>query len=73
MQIGEALRELASECGFEYDEEGTAVIDHLNFDTQLDDGYHTTLVAKNLIKAPLIVGDTKNPILFKGVGCVVLG
>lgn len=29
---GDILRELASECGFEIDEEGAAVIDHLNYD-----------------------------------------
>ena len=31
-QVGEPVRDLASECGVEYDEEGTAVIDHLNYD-----------------------------------------
>lgn len=31
---GDLLRELASECGFEIDEEGSAVIDHLNYDIQ---------------------------------------
>ncbi len=30
--IGEPIRELASECGVEFDEEGTAIIDHLNYD-----------------------------------------
>lgn len=30
--IGEPIRELASECGVEFDEEKTAVIDHLNYD-----------------------------------------
>ena len=30
--IGEPLRDLASECGIEFDEEGTAVIDHLHHD-----------------------------------------
>lgn len=29
---GDILRELASECGFEIDEEGASVIDHLNYD-----------------------------------------
>jgi oligosaccharyltransferase complex subunit beta len=29
---GDVLRELASECGFEVDEEGASVIDHLNYD-----------------------------------------
>jgi len=30
--IGEAIRDLASECGVEFDETKTAVIDHLNYD-----------------------------------------
>lgn len=30
--IGEPIRDLASECGVEFDEEGTSVIDHLNYD-----------------------------------------
>ena len=30
--IGEVIRDLASECGVEFDEEGTAVIDHLHHD-----------------------------------------
>lgn len=29
---GDPLRELGSECGIEFDEEGTAVIDHHNYD-----------------------------------------
>jgi hypothetical protein len=29
---GDPIRDLASECGVEYDEEKTAVIDHFNFD-----------------------------------------
>jgi len=67
---GEALRELATECGFEVDEEGAAVIDHLNYDIS-DLGDHTTIVAspKNLISSPIIVGD-KNvaPLLYRGTG-----
>lgn len=31
---GDILRELASECGFEVDEEGAAIIDHLNYDVR---------------------------------------
>ena len=30
--IGEAIRDLASECGVEFDETKTSVIDHLNYD-----------------------------------------
>ena len=35
--IGEAIRDLGSECGVEFDEERTSVIDHLNYDVS-DDG-----------------------------------
>lgn len=37
LYLGDLIRELANECGFEIDEEGSAVIDHLNFDIE-DDG-----------------------------------
>ena len=71
--VGDAIRELAAENGFEIDEESTAVIDHLNFDAK-DDGSHTLIVtdSDNLLDAPLIVGDKKklNPILFRGTGMI---
>lgn len=34
-RIGDALHDLAAENGFEFDENGTVVIDHLNYDTVL--------------------------------------
>lgn len=75
--IGDVLREIASECGFEADEEGTAVIDHLNFDAVKDiGGQHTTIVADpaNLIQSSAIVGSTakssKNPFLYRGTGLI---
>ena len=66
---GEVLREIASECGFEVDEEGTYVIDHLNFDAK-DTGHHTLVVSesKNLIKSDLITGGVKSPLLYRGAG-----
>lgn len=67
---GDALRELATECGFEVDEEGAAVIDHLNYDVS-DQGDHTTIVAQasNLIKSPIIVGNANtSPLLYRGTG-----
>lgn len=71
-QCGDVLRELASECGFEVDEEGAAVIDHMNYDVS-DAGHHTTIVAdpSNLIDAPVIVGK-KNvaPLLYRGTGLI---
>lgn len=70
--IGEPIRELASECGVEFDEEQTSVIDHMNYDIS-DNGKHTLIVAdtKNLIDAPVITGsETVNPLLFRGVGMI---
>ncbi len=72
-QTGDILREIASESGFEADEEGTAVIDHLNFDVDKDEGKHTVIVAdpENLIKAPAIVGNNnKDPVLYRGTGLI---
>lgn len=72
-ETGDALRDLASECGFEIDEDGASVIDHLNFDVS-DSGDHTTIVASptNLIDSPIIVGDKSkvNPLLYKGTGLI---
>jgi len=69
---GDVLREIASECGFEADEEGNSVIDHLNFDAVKDEGKHTLIVADaaNLIKSPAIVGTTKAPLLYRGTGLI---
>ncbi|CAH1112817.1 unnamed protein product [Psylliodes chrysocephalus] len=68
---GDVLRELASECGFEVDDEGAFVIDHLNYDIT-DEGQHTKLVvsSENLIDAPVIVGPKKGiaPMLYQGTG-----
>lgn len=71
-QSGDTLHELASECGFEIDEEGSAVIDHLNYDVS-DNGYHTKIVADpaNLIDAPVIVGSKDvQPLLYQGTGLI---
>ncbi|XP_033327485.2 dolichyl-diphosphooligosaccharide--protein glycosyltransferase non-catalytic subunit Ost48 [Megalopta genalis] len=71
-QSGDALHELASDCGFEIDEEGSAVIDHLNYDVS-DNGHHTKIIAEpsNLIDAPVIVGSKKvQPLLYQGTGLI---
>lgn len=72
-ETGDALRDLASECGFEVDEDGASVIDHLNYDVS-DKGDHTTIVAdpNNLIDAQIIVGDRSQvaPLLYRGTGLI---
>ncbi|VDP31294.1 unnamed protein product [Soboliphyme baturini] len=55
-EIGDAIASLANECGFEFDDTKTAVIDHFNYDLNKDDGSHTTIVAQpsDLINAETI-------------------
>ncbi|XP_012275494.1 dolichyl-diphosphooligosaccharide--protein glycosyltransferase 48 kDa subunit [Orussus abietinus] len=71
-QSGDVLRELASECGFEVDQEGASIIDHMNYDVS-DNGQHTKIIADplNLINASVIVG-TKDvsPLLYEGTGLI---
>lgn len=70
--VGDVIRELASENGLEIDEEGSAVIDHLNYDIN-DDGKHTLIVAdpEKLLDAPTIIGSKNiSPVLFRGVGLI---
>ncbi|KAL4714110.1 hypothetical protein ACJJTC_008464 [Scirpophaga incertulas] len=70
---GDVYREVASECGFEMDEESAAVIDHFNYDNT-DDGDHTRIVIspKNLINSPTIVGNQNTkPLLFEGTGLIL--
>lgn len=70
---GDVLREIAAECGLEMDEEGSSVIDHLNYDAS-DCGQHTKIIAspKNLVDAPIIVGNKNGlaPFLYKGNGLI---
>lgn len=71
-QSGDALRDLASECGFEMDDEGAAIIDHMNYDSS-DTGRHTKIVAdpSYLIDAPVIVGKKPTgPVLYMGTGLI---
>ncbi|KAI4461169.1 dolichyl-diphosphooligosaccharide--protein glycosyltransferase 48 kda subunit [Holotrichia oblita] len=70
-ETGDVLRELASECGFEVDEEGAFMIDHLNYDIT-DEGQHTKIVVPldNLIDSTIIAGEKTmlTPLLYQGTG-----
>ncbi|CAH8442627.1 hypothetical protein MS3_00005464 [Schistosoma haematobium] len=68
--VGESIRELGSECGVEFDEENTIVIDHFNFDKK-DDGLHSliTVPVNNLVKSNVITGGkVDTPLLYRGIG-----
>ncbi|CAK9290599.1 unnamed protein product, partial [Gordionus sp. m RMFG-2023] len=69
--IGAPIRELAVECGFEYDQPGTYAIDHFNYDNK-DQGKHTLIWgdSSDLVDSKIIVGNTKKPILYQGIGLI---
>lgn len=65
--IGSPLRDLADEVGFEFDESGKAVIDHVH---HADDD-HTLVASKGAIDVEVMTGGVpKKPVLFRGVGSV---
>ncbi|KYQ88802.1 dolichyl-diphosphooligosaccharide-protein glycotransferase [Tieghemostelium lacteum] len=65
--ISETIRDVASDCGIEIEEDKTAVYDNFNFDKSQND--HSLLLADGLIKdSPIIVNNVKLPILFRGIG-----
>lgn len=67
--IGSLVSSVATECNVIFDEKGTSVIDHLNFDVSDFDGKHDLIVAENVIDSAIIVGEkaSEAPILFRGV------
>lgn len=66
--IGEALQDFASEVGFEFDDTGNRVNDHIS---NADDD-HTLITSKNLIDVDVMTGGKQaKPILFRGIGFVV--
>lgn len=65
--IGDPIREIASECGVEFDEDGTYVIDHVNYDASDYSGDHTLIVSDRIVETPVISGGVKGPALFRGV------
>lgn len=69
-QLAEPIREIAGECGIEFSDEGTSVIDRFNSDVS-DDGHNTLIVSdpQNLINNNLIVGSARSgaPLLYRGI------
>ena len=74
-EVGFAIRELANECGIEFDKDGNQVIDHFNFDQTNDDGTHTLISVSNqhLIDAIKVVGNkqTLDPLAYRGTSLIV--
>ncbi len=44
-KVSRTIRDLASECGVEFADKGTRVIDHFNYDSADPEGSHTLVIA----------------------------
>jgi len=70
--LSDPVREIASECGAEFDAEGSFVIDHFNYHKERVD--HTTIVinGSNTLAVPIVTGlkhsKDRKPVIFEGVG-----
>lgn len=72
--IGDALKDLAAECGVEFDKAGTNVIDHINYDVSDPFNDHTTVLSNNFVGASAVIGDLSSasaPVSFRGIGQAV--
>lgn len=67
--LEDPIRDIATECNIEFDDQETNVIDHLHYDAS-DNGDHTLLAVTNYPSEISIVFpyEIKAPVLFRGVG-----
>ncbi|KAL6348065.1 hypothetical protein AAG906_037794 [Vitis piasezkii] len=71
VSASDLIREIATECGVEFDEDPAAmVIDHTSFAVSDTEGDHTLIVSDDFIKSDVILGKEKieAPVLFRGIG-----
>jgi len=69
-KVAEPLRDLSNECGIDFDEEETQVLDHVKYDKSSLNEDHTRIVIENLaVDAKIFLGKGLSaPILFRGIG-----
>ncbi|GMI83730.1 DEFECTIVE GLYCOSYLATION [Hibiscus trionum] len=71
VNASDLIREVASECGVDFDEDPSAmVIDHNGYAVSEIEGDHTLIASDDLIKSDVILGSKKitAPVLFQGIG-----
>jgi oligosaccharyltransferase complex subunit beta len=65
--VSEPIRAIANECGVDFDEDQTSVVDHFSADVSSDD--HRTIATENWVNSPVILGKGPSaPVLFSGIG-----
>ncbi|CAM8925129.1 unnamed protein product [Rhodiola kirilowii] len=65
------IREIATECGVDFDEDASAmIIDHTSYAVSDTEGDHTLIAADDLLESEVILGKEKvtAPVLFQGIG-----
>ncbi|CAK9142600.1 unnamed protein product [Ilex paraguariensis] len=71
MGASDLIREIAIECGVDFDEDPSAlVIDHTSFAISDTEGDHTLIASDAFVQSDVILGSTKieAPVLFQGIG-----
>lgn len=68
--VTEPLRDIVNECGIDFDEEETQVIDHMSYDRSSQNEYHTRIAVENpAVDSAIYLGKGLSaPILFRGIG-----
>jgi oligosaccharyltransferase complex subunit beta len=71
--VTDSMRGIANECGIDFDEHQSSVVDHMLYDMSDAGGDHTLVTSTHVIDTPVIVGargkaEDAAPILFRGVG-----
>lgn len=69
--ISELIREIAVECGVDFDEDPAAsVIDHTSYAVSETEGDHTLIASDEFIQSEVILGSKQieAPVLFRGIG-----
>jgi len=69
-EVGEPVREIASESGVNFDTESNAVIDHMSYEKRDFEGDHTLVVSDTFHHIPVVFGKEPlpAPVLFEGIG-----
>lgn len=67
-ETGVAVRALANECGIDFDDDKSLVVDHFRYDTEVDNGHHQVISTRQITAAgKVITADIKVPVLFSGI------
>lgn len=69
--VSPKMRELANQCGIDFDPKDIRLHDHQHYDVSDTRGDHTLVVTDTWIEAPVLTGAPKAPVLYRGVAAAL--